>query len=175
VKISKLFRVLWGITDGFLLVTIFVLMAVLLLATGGGRGAAERGAESGDPDVEESRTGRRAVWTGGVNAAPVAYERNRSAQIARSMVVSESVPLPVRTAMDMREGDKSYEVRFALPSGACEEDLSLAVNGNILTLVMKTEERAFMKRIRIPCNYANNSALTHFVSNHVLYVQISTP
>ncbi len=174
-KISRFLRILWEITDGFLLLSIFVLMAVMLLATGGGRERTEDSLALGEEGEGAQRVPASVVSRSGVSVEPVAYARSRSAQIARTMVFSESVRVPVRPALDMRERGKSYEVRFALPSGSCEEDISLAVNGNILTLVTTTEERAFMKRIRIPCNYAKNSDLSHFVSNHVLYVQISTP
>jgi HSP20 family molecular chaperone IbpA len=103
----------------------------------------------------------------------VAYERNKSAQIARNMIVSESVNLPLRPALDMREKDKLYEVRFSMPQESDESDVNIELNGNILTMVLDAEDKTFMKRIRIPCDYAHDSVLKHFVSNQVLHVQIT--
>ena len=171
--ITKYLKLIWSILDGVLLLAIFVMMAVLTMAPAEIRGEKSDSSRRYERDAPRFQSSVR-YGSESVSVAPVAYERERSAQIARNMVVSESVQLPVRPAMDMREKDKTYEVRFALPSGSDENDVNVKVNGNILTLLLETDEKAFMRRIRIPCDYARNSSLNHFVSNHVLYVQITS-
>lgn len=178
-NIIKYFKYSWDALDGFLILLILCLMGGVLIVpqvrSGTFRQSQEKDEANSDADYEittrqiaRQQGGKRAI-----SVAPVAYERSKVSQIARNMVVSESVKLPIRPVLDMREKDETYEVRFALPRGTDADDVNVKVAGNILTLVMQSDNRAFMRRIRIPCDYAHDSTLNHFVSNQVLYVAIS--
>ncbi len=172
----KSIRSLWRALDGFLLFSIVIMFAILMIlpVLSDMRGRSQNSENQTRAEHFDSDGKRSLPRVSAVNVAPVAYERERSEQIARNLLVSENVELPFRPTMDMRERGKTYEVRFSLPCGSGEDDISLNVSGNIMTLLIDTEERAYMKRIRIPCDYAGESMLRHFVSNQVLYVQIKT-
>ena len=178
VDITKCLKYSWAAFDGLLILFILVLMGGILvvpkvrsstLRTYQDEEELNNGATLPSTRQLAKHQGRRRA----ISVAPVAYERGKVSQIARNMVFSESVKLPIRPALDMREKDETYEVRFALPQGTDADGVNVKITDNILTLVMQSDKRAFMRRIRIPCDYAHNSTLNHFVSNQVLYVEIS--
>ncbi len=180
-NITKYFKNSWDALDAFLILFILTLIGVIFSVSQVNHEQYQKTkvAQPQNNDKESQHTTRQIAipkYQGSrkpISVAPVAYDRSKVTQIARNMVVSESVKLPIRPALDMRERGETYEVRFALPQGTDADDVNLKVAGNILTMVMQSENRAFMRRIRIPCDYAHNSKLTHFVSNQVLYVEIS--
>lgn len=178
IKYLKKFR---GTLDTLLILLVLTLIGAILFVNQVNRGQSQKKqaklAQSNPEEFQDTppqiempkyQIGRKPI-----SVAPVAYDRARVTQIARDMVVSESVQLPIRPALDMRARDETYEVRFALPQGTAAQDVNVQIAGNILTMVMQSENRAFMRRVRIPCDYAHNSKLVHFVSNQVLYVEIS--
>ncbi|MFO7937488.1 MAG: hypothetical protein R6V06_07770 [Kiritimatiellia bacterium] len=170
---GKHFKYSWIAFDTLLILVIFILMGTFMRVgklhweREGGVGR-RKGLEMRKNAVDTYRIGRT------IKTAPVAYERGKVAQIARKMVFSESVELPLRPLMDIREQDETYEVRFALPGGTENEDVDVNVDGNILTLVMRHKNQACIRRIRVPCAYTQNASLNHFISNKVLYVEIAT-
>ena len=178
-NIIKYFKYSWDALDGFLILLILSLMGGMLIVpqvrSGSFRQSQEKDEVNSNANYQFAtrQPARHQGSKRSISVAPVAYERSKVSQIARNMVVSESVKLPIRPALDMREKDETYEVRFALPQGTDADDVNVKVTGNILTMVMQSENRAFMRRIRIPCNYAHDSTMNNFVSNQVLYVEIS--
>lgn len=174
-SILKFFKIAWAVFDSFMIFMIFVLISVMIY-----------GSESNMLNFRDNRSVglafRKSRWSSKpdfsssrqvVSMAPVAYERARASQIARKMVSTGIKRLPSRQVLDMRENDRQYEIRFSLPSDVGEESLNVDVAGNILTLMMKSGERTFMRRIRIPCDYAQECSLNHYVSNQVLFVKIT--
>lgn len=176
--ITKCLKYSWAAFDGLMILFILVLMGGIL-AVPKVRSSTLRTYQ----DEEELNNGTTLPYTRqlakhqgsrkAISVVPVAYERGKVTKIARNMVFSESVKLPIRPALDMREKDETCVVRFALPQGTDADGVNVKVTGNILTLFMQSDKRAHMRRIRIPCDYAHNSTLNHFVSNQVLYVELS--
>lgn len=178
-NITKYIKYSWDAVDGFLILCILTLMGAIMIVPQVRSGTyrvsqkEEAQSESADYKLTTRQIAKHQGHRKAFSVAPVAYEKSKVSQIARNMVFSESFKLPIRPALDIREKDKTCEVRFALPQGIDASDVNVKVAGNILTMVMQSENRAFMRRIRIPCDYANNSDLHQFVSNQVLYVEIS--
>ena len=162
----------WVALDSLMILMIFVLMTAILFGSDIKRVIYGKRLES---EKREGRLQNSVVSFGnkGHNVAPVAYERDKAHQIAINMVINGVKRLPSRQALDIREVDRNYQVRFSLPRGVNEENLTVEINQNILTLLMESGRKTYMRRIRIPCDYASNSSLSHFVSNSVLFVEIS--
>jgi len=175
VNIVKFFKTTWVMFDTLMVFTIFLLISLLIY--GSGRDLQESRSFLADETSRERepRFQRSGFMSGQktVSAAPVAYERAMAGQIARNMVISGVAALPVRQSMDMRESDSKYLVKFSLPKEVGEEHLNVEVAGNILTLMMESGQKTYMRRVRIPCDYALESSLNHFISNQVLFVEIS--
>lgn len=176
-KVLEVLKKAWVIIDTLMVVVIFSLVTLLMLNSHASRETSRRCvtarcSEEDHPSAKPERSwvDRRSKM---MSVAPVAYKRDRSAQIARDMVNSELTALPVRQTLDMRENDNKYLVSFSLPKDVVEEHLKVEVAGNILTLVVKSENRTYMQRVRIPCDFAGESSLNHYVSNQLLIVEIS--
>jgi HSP20 family molecular chaperone IbpA len=177
VNIKKFLKLTWGLFDSLMVVMVFALLAVIIYSSaenGYGFGIVSgeigiNGQNRSEYEKQRFRSKNAPVFS----VAPVAYEKSRASQIARSMVSSGVKKLPLRQSLDIREHARKYEVRFALPQGVGEDKLNLDVAGNILTLMMESGQKTYMRRIRIPCDYAMESSLNHYVSNQVLFVEIS--
>ena len=162
----------WVALDSLMIFMIFVLMTAIMF------GSDIKRVVYGKRPESEKRDGSLqnpmvSFGNKGYNVAPVAYERAKAHQIAINMVGNGVKRLPARQALDIREVDRSYQVRCSLPRDVNEENLNVEINQNILTLLMESGRKTYMRRIRIPCDYASNSSLSHFVSNSVLFVEIS--
>lgn len=165
------------LVDTLLIAVIFSLVVLLILSSHAGRRVKLQctGGECSEeltPPLksERSQVERRSK---SVSAAPVAYERGKATQIARNMVSTEVATLPVRQTLDMRESDNKYVVSFSLPKEVDEEDLTVEVAGNILTLIVEADDKTCLQRVRIPCDFAGESSLNHYISNQLLVVEIS--
>ncbi len=174
-NIVKFLKTTWVMFDTLMVFMIFLLISVLIYGsvreTSGVRqnpAGAAQGRWAPRPQKVSLMSGRQAV-----SASPVAYESAMAEQIARNMVISGVASLPVRQSMDMRESDNKYLVKFSLPRDVGEEHLNVEVAGNILTLTMESGHKTYIRRVRVPCDYALESSLNHYISNQVLFVEIS--
>ena len=172
-SIKKYLKVIWSSFDTLMVLMILVLLTIMISGSEGIGAFFDRPASLDHSDNTNSNNQRLSSNVNIFTVAPIAYERSRSSQIARSIVSTGIARLPSRQSLDIREHERKYEVRFSLPQGVCEENLNLEVAGNILTLIMESGQKTYMRRIRIPCDYAQESSLKHFVSNQVLFVEIS--
>jgi len=177
VRVLKVFKKAWVLVDILMLIVIFSLVSLLIFSSYASRKTTrqctrERSSEDLAPpsQPEQSRFERR---NKAVSVAPVAYERGKATQIARNMISSEVAALPVRQTLDMRESDNKYLVSFSLPKEVNEEDLRVEVAGNILTLIIESGDKTCVQRVRIPCDFAGESSLNHYISNQLLVVEIS--
>ncbi|MDD2599944.1 MAG: hypothetical protein PHO37_12080 [Kiritimatiellae bacterium] len=176
-RVLKVLKKTWLLVDTLLMGVIFSLVALLIFDLHASRETKRQCTSQGcseelaaPPRPEQSRVGRGST---AVSVAPVAYERGRATQIARNMVSSEVATLPVRQTLDMRERGNKYMVSFSLPKEVGEEDVWIEVAGNILTLVIETGDKTCLQRVRIPCDFAGESSLNHYISNQLLVVEIS--
>jgi len=173
VRIKNYLKLIWGIFDSLMVFMIFALIAIFLYGSEENGSFFDRKPQKALSDNARSRKPRFSSKGDVFSVAPIAYERSKSSQIARSIVSTGIARLPLRQSLDIREHERKYEVRFSLPQGVGEENLNLDVAGNILTLMMESGQKTYMRRIRIPCDYAKESSVNHCVSNQVLFVEIS--
>lgn len=167
----------WVAVDTLMVIVIFSLVTLLVYGSHFSKKNSEQNvivepaSEQAYPDKPERSKVERS--SKGVSVAPVVYERGNATQIARNMVRSELTALPARRSLDMRESDNKYLVSFSLPKEVVEKDLQVVVAGNILTLIVESGDKTYMQRVRIPCDFAGESSLNHYVSNQLLVVEIS--
>ena len=164
---------LWAGCDTLLLVSVFILLAVVWSSN-------RREATALGMAGEEKRDAASRVLHRPLSCAcpaegmRVALDRRRVNVIARSMVEAGWDQGPTSPAMDMREDGKTCEVFFTLPEGIVEDSVRVTAAGGVLTLTMKDEDadKIYLQRIRIPYGMGRADTIQTVISNDVLRVRI---